>query len=94
MAYISNCVEAAAGQKPIVDEQNNYRTPKSTKSSSWKLIDIQISLSNIHTALSNAIGDRVITRLSTTTKTQNLRDKEVHVQRMLPEHNVAVIISR
>lgn len=71
MAYISDCIEAAAGQKPIVEEQNNHGTPVSTKRRGRKLVDVQISLSNIHIALPNAIGDRVITGLSTTTPKQN-----------------------
>jgi len=57
MPYICNCVEAAYGQKPIVADQNNHRNPVPTKKSSWEVVEVQISLSNIHIALSKAIID-------------------------------------
>lgn len=66
MAYMFNCVEAAHGQNPIVTDENKHRHPKPTNKSSWKVVEVQISLSNIHIALSNTIGDRVTARLSTT----------------------------
>jgi len=69
MSYICNCVKAAYGQKTIAADQNNHRNPVTTKNSIWEVVEIQISLSNIHIALSEAIVDRVTAGLSTTADT-------------------------
>lgn len=65
---ISNCVETQVGEKTVVTGQNNHWDPITAKYIGWKLIEVQVCLSDSHLAPSNAIGNGILTSLSSNSK--------------------------